>query len=129
MISVRAATTEEMRGVTEEVLVQTCADKWAFEKDGKLVAFAGVNVPSLTSQDGFPWLHFVDKSLLSNREILKLAKIAMHLWSKKYRSLWAFAEVGDNEKWFQFLGFRVDTSIKPFYDGRKTVVFMRCVNG
>jgi len=56
MISVRAATAGEIRGLTDDPLAPTCIGKWAFEKDGKLIAFAGVNVPSLTSQEGWPWL-------------------------------------------------------------------------
>ena len=129
MILVRAATAEEIRGLTDDPLTPTCPSKWALEKDGKLIAFAGVNVPSLTSQDGWPWLRFINRSLLSNREIVTLARKALEVWSRDYPVLRACAEEGENTAWFRFLGFRVDSRLKPLYADGKTMVFMRYEHG
>jgi len=124
MITVRTATKEEMVSAAADVLNATSDYPHVVSVDGEVVAYVGVNSVSCLRTQGWPWVRFVSKKKLSDREIIRLSRVALKYWAGKYDQLLACQEEGVNEKWFKVLGFRLDTQANPVYvNGKKWVTY------
>lgn len=128
-MDVRRATPDEIAKITTDPLTPYSLHRYAVEKDGVPVAYFGLNTASYVSEEGYPWVFLVDRQAFSNRKLALIARNILKVWSAEYPLLLAVAEKGVHEAWFKFLGFTVDKEGKPFYDGGKTMVYMRYTNG